>query len=227
LGFIKSTETKKTGKLRFNDQTKGEEIANSVSHGIPALLSFAGIFVLSWLCIHNHKGILALVSVIVFCASFTLLYLNSCLFHAITNVKVKKVLQILDHCMIYVMIAGSYTPVCLTYIKGFWGYFILSINYLCMIVGIAVNLIDMHKFYRLSQILYLVSGWILLVGAVPVVKAIPFKGLMLLLAGGIFYTLGVIFYNLKDKRYMHFVFHLFVTAGSVWHFLFVVNYLCL
>jgi len=129
--------------------------------------------------------------------------------------------------MIYVMIAGSYTPVCLTYIKGFWGYFILSINYLCMIVGIAVNLIDMHKFYRLSQILYLVSGWILLVGAVPVVKAIPFKGLMLLLAGGIFYTLGVIFYNLKDKRYMHFVFHLFVTAGSVWHFLFVVNYLCL
>ena len=226
MGFIKSTETKTTGKLRFNDQTKGEEIANSVSHGIAALISFAGIFIPAFICHRNGKGLLATWSSVIFCLSFTLLYLNSCLFHAITNVKAKKVLQILDHCMIYIMIAGSYTPVCLCIIKGFCGYFILTINYLCMVVGIIINLIDMHKFYRLSQILYMVSGWILLIGAVPVFRALPLKGLLILLAGGIFYTLGIIFYNLKDKRYMHFVFHLFVMAGSVWHGIFVLMYIC-
>ena len=109
--------SKTTGSLRFNDQTLGEEIANSVSHGIAALLSFAGLIICVTLSVINEKGILSTTSVAIFCLSFTLLYLNSCLFHSITNLKAKKILQITDHCMIYAMIAGSYTPICINIIK--------------------------------------------------------------------------------------------------------------
>ena len=225
MNRIHDVKSIKKGKLRFNDQTHGEELANSISHGVPALLSFIGTFVLAALAIINQKGLLAVFAVSVFGLCFTLLYLTSFLFHTVKNLKAKRILQILDHCVIYLMILGSYTPICLVSIGGFWGWICFCINFACCTLGVVVNLIDMHKFYKLSQALYIITGWMVVIIAIPAIRVIPLKGLILLVIGGLLYTSGVIFYNLKDKKFMHFVFHLFVVAGSVFHFLFVLNYI--
>lgn len=225
MNRINDVKSIKKGKLRFNDQSHGEEIANSISHGVPALFYFIGTFVLAILAIINQKGLLAIFAVSIFGLCFTLLFLTSFLFHTVKNLKIKKVLQILDHCVIYLMILGSYTPICLCSIGGFWGWICFAINFACCTLGIVVNLIDMHKFYKLSQALYIIAGWMVVIIAIPAIRVIPVKGLILLVIGGVLYTLSVIFYNLKDTKFMHFVFHLFVVAGSVFHFLFVLNYI--
>lgn len=215
----------KKGNLRFNDQSHGEELANSISHGVAALLSFLGTFLLAALSVIHQKGLKTIVAVSIFGLCFTILYLTSFLFHTIKNVKKKRILQILDHCVIYLMILGSYTPICLCSIGGFWGWVCFLINFVCCTLGIVVNLIDMHKFYKLSQALYIITGWMIVIIAIPVIRLIPVRGLILLLIGGILYTLSVIFYNLKDTKFMHFVFHLFIVAGSVFHYLFVLYYI--
>ena len=220
------TKTRSYGDLRFNDQSFGEELANALSHGVAALLSVIGLIAMLVNAVKNHKGVLDIVAVSIFGAGFTALYFTSFLYHTTRNLKVKKVLQILDHCMIYVMITASYAPVCLCMIKGAWGIGIFAVNLVCMILGITVNLIDMHKFYKLSQALYIIMGWMIVVAAYPAIRSIPLKGLILIAVGGILYTTSVIFYKMKDTPYMHFVFHLFVLAGSVPHFIYVLLYCC-
>ena len=212
--------------LHFNDQTNGEELANSISHGVAALLSVAGLVAMIINAVIFKKGAMTIVSASIFGSGFTALYFTSFLYHTTKNLKIKKTLQILDHCMIYVMITASYAPVCLCIMKGVWGWGIFGINLLCMIIGIVINLVDMHKFYKLSQALYIIMGWMILLAAYPVIHLIPVKGLVLLVLGGVLYTASVIFYRMKTKKFMHFVFHLFVMAGSIPHFIFVLLYCC-
>ena len=161
-----------------------------------------------------------------FSVSFIFLYLISFLYHTIQDEKTKKTLRIFDHCMIYVLIAASYAPACLCLLKGPWGYIVFGINFLCMIFGVAINVIDLQKYYKLSQALYIIMGWLIIVALYPMLKTIPLRGFILLAVGGVLYTVGVVFYRMKTVKYMHFIFHLFVIAGCIPHFIFVYQYCC-
>ena len=224
-GFVEE-QTRKFETLHSGKDVKLQELANSISHGVAALLSVAGLVAMIINAVIFKKGAMTIVAASIFGSGFTALYFTSFLYHTTKNLKIKKTLQILDHCMIYVMICGSYAPVCLGMIKGVWGWAIWGVNVACMILGIVINLVDIHKFYRLSQALYILMGWMIVVGAVQMIRAIPLSGLLYLVAGGLLYTFGIIFYKMKDKKYMHLVFHLFVIAGSIPHFLFVLFYIC-
>ena len=236
---IKKTKKRVQDKLSFNTRTAGEEIGCAISHGAASLTFLAGTILMIVRCVSLGKSPLTVFAVAAFGFGFLAVQppgrqlqqrrrhnRASFLYHTVTDLKVKKTLQVLDHCMIYVMICGSYAPVCLGMIKGVWGWAIWGVNVACMILGIVINLVDIHKFYRLSQALYILMGWMIVVGAVQMIRAIPLSGLLYLVAGGLLYTFGIIFYKMKDKKYMHLVFHLFVIAGSIPHFLFVLFYIC-
>lgn len=211
----------------FNNQSLGEEISNAISHGIGAALSIAGTVLMIVHAALNQKGSMAITGVSIYGASLILLYLTSCLYHALAKNKGKKVFQILDHCMIFVLILGTYTPICISLIGGVTGWTILGINIACAAVGIPLNAVNLKKWHKLSLVLYVIMGWSIVLGGRTVFQIIPLFGWALLLLGGILYTLGIIFYALKNPRYMHFIWHLFVLGGSVPMFFFVFQYICL
>lgn len=212
--------------LKFKTQSHPEEVANSLSHGVAAILSIIGTAFLVALALRNDKPVIDIISIAFFGIGFITVYVTSFLFHTMHIDKAKKVLQILDHCMINIMITGSYAPVCLGILKGFWGYGIFAVNFICMVIGIVVNLIDAKKYYKLSQVLYIIMGWMFAVALYPAFKAIPVPGMLLIILGGVLYTIGIPFYRMKSTKYMHFVFHMFVLFGSIPHFIFVLLYCC-
>ncbi len=203
-----------------------EEYAHSISHGLAALASVVASILLTSTAIRTHKDRLSVLAVTFFGVSFIFLYLISFLYHTIQDEKAKKTLRIFDHCMIYILICASYAPACLCILRGFWGYTVFAINFACMIFGVIINIIDLQKFYKLSQALYIIMGWLILVAIYPMYKAVPLSGFILLALGGILYTVGVPFYRMKNVKYMHFIFHMFVIAGCIPHFFFVYLYCC-
>ncbi len=203
-----------------------EEYAHSISHGLAALASVVASILLTSTAIRTHKDRLSVLAVTFFGVSFIFLYLISFLYHTIQDEKAKKTLRIFDHCMIYILICASYAPACLCILRGFWGYTVFAINFACMIFGVIINIIDLQKFYKLSQALYIIMGWLILVAIYPMYKAVPLRGFILLALGGILYTVGVPFYRMKNVKYMHFIFHMFVIAGCIPHFFFVYLYCC-
>lgn len=216
-----------TDVCNFNDQTLGEEISNAISHGLGAALSIAGCAVMIISAILNHKSPLTIVGVSIFGASLILLYLTSCLYHSLAHNKGKKVFQILDHCMIFILITGTYTPICFSLLEGAVGWIVWGFNMVCMIVGIIFNAINLARWHKLSLVLYVVMGWSIVMTGWKIFSLIPLEGLAIVLLGGIFYTVGIVFYRAKNPRYMHFIWHLFVLAGSLCHYFFVLNYCCL
>ena len=211
----------------FNDQTLGEEISNAISHGVGTLFAIAATALMIIFASINHKSALTITAVSIYGATLILLYLTSCIYHALGLNKGKKVFQILDHCMIFVLIVGTYTPICLSIIGGVWGWTILSINIACAAVGIPLNAINMKKWSKPSLILYITMGWSILLGCLKGFTIIPLYGWLLILLAGVFYTVGIIFYKMKNVKYMHFIWHLFVLAGSIPLFIFVFHNLCL
>lgn len=216
-----------TDVCNFNDQTLGEEISNAISHGLGASLSIAGCAVMIISAVLNHKSPLTIVGVSIFGASLILLYLTSCLYHSLAHNKGKKVFQILDHCMIFILITGTYTPICFSLLEGAVGWIVWGFNMVCMIVGIIFNAINLARWHKLSLVLYVVMGWSIVMTGWKIFSLIPLEGLAIVLLGGIFYTVGIVFYRAKNPRYMHFIWHLFVLAGSLCHYFFVLNYCCL
>ena len=210
-------------KVNFNGQTLGEEIANSVSHGIGALLAIAGTAVMIVTACFTSDA-LGIVSAALYGFFTILLYLFSTLYHSITNTKAKKVFQIFDHCSIFLMILGSYIPLCLCLIRGFIGWTLFGITALLSIIGIVFNSIDLKKWHRLSMILYIIMGWSAVFVFGEVIAKVPLKGIILLVSGGISYTLGIVFFT-KDKiKYMHYVWHLFVLMGTILQYFFILFY---
>ena len=196
-------------------QTPGEEIANSLTHGLGLALAIASIPVL----VVHADGDAAVVGAAVFGASAVLSYLVSTLYHAATHMRAKAVLQWLDHAAIYVFIAGSYTPFTLTVLRGAWGWSLFGLVWGLALLGILFKTLGAGRFPRLSTLLYLAMGWVALVAIRPLVLAMPVEGLWWLLAGGVAYTAGVVFFVLDQRlRYAHSVWHGFVLAGSVCHF---------
>ncbi len=210
---------------KINNYTVGEEIANAISHGVGAGLGIAGT-VVAIVTAARHAGAIAVVSVSLYGASLIILYLISTLYHAITAYGGKKVFQILDHCTIFLLIFGTYIPACLSLIGGAAGWVLFGIIGGCTVLGIVFNAIDMKRWKTISLILYIIMGWAVVFSGKVVLAKIPKTGLIFLLGGGLAYTIGVIFYRMKQRKYSHFIWHLFVLAGSVLHYFFILFYCC-
>lgn len=195
----------------------GEEIFNSVSHGIGGLLSIAGTVVLIVFCA-VYSDAWAVVSASIYGASLIILYTMSTLYHAITNNKAKKFFRIMDHDTIFFLIAGTYTPFTLVTLRGPVGWVLFGIVWGAAIIGIVLNSIDLERFRKPSVICYILMGWAIIFAIKPMINVLPSVSLIFLLTGGIFYTVGIIFYALKKVKWFHSVWHLFTISGSVFHF---------
>ena len=203
--------------------TVGEEIFNSITHGLGALFGVAGTVVLITLSAIHGSG-LALGTSLVYGISLIMLYTMSTLYHAIASPKAKEVLRIFDHTSIFFLIAGSYTPFCLVALEGNpKGLFVAAVVWACAIAGIVLNAISLEKTEKLGTVLYVLMGWSVLMVIQDIIAVLPAPGFWLLLSGGIAYTGGLVFYAIK-KKYMHSIWHLFVLAGSVLHFLCIAIY---
>lgn len=204
--------------------TRGEEILNSVSHGVGALFGVAGTAVLVvWCALHSDAR--AVASGAVYGFTLILLYTMSTLYHAITDRRVKKVLRILDHATIYLLIAGTYTPYALVTLRGTAiGWVVFGLTWGVAVLGVTLSAVGLERFKKLSMVLYILAGWAALVAMKPIWDRLPLPGLLLMLLGGVFYTGGLVFYALKRRRYFHGIWHFFVLAGSVAHYFSVLLY---
>ncbi len=204
-------------------QTLGEEIANAVSHGVGSLLAIAACVIVIVRAAFTSTAI-GVVSACIYGASLILLYTFSSLYHSLTNARAKSVFRIFDHCSIFLLILGTYTPICLWMLKGALGWTLFGVNTFCSVLGIVLNSIALKKFQKISMILYICMGWSVVASIKEVLALIPFWGMMFLLIGGLLYTFGIIFYKAKKIKYMHFIWHLFVLGGSVMHYFFMLFY---
>ena len=204
-------------------QTLGEEIANAVSHGVGSLLAIAACVIVIVRAAF-HSTAIGIVSACIYGASLVILYTFSSLYHSLTNRKAKSVFRIFDHCSIFLLILGTYTPICLWMLKGALGWVLFGINAFCSVLGIVLNSINLKKFQKLSMVLYILMGWSVIMSIKNVIAIIPFAGMMFLLIGGLLYTFGIIFYKMKRLKYMHFIWHLFVLGGSIVHYFFILFY---
>ena len=205
-------------------QTIGEEIANTISHGLGCLLAIASLPIL---VLHaSRQGSASdIAAASVFAGTAILLYLVSALYHALPAGRAKALLNRLDHAAIYVFIAGSYTPFTLGVLRGGWGWTLFAFVWALAALGVTVKLLNRLKHPLVSTVLYLAMGWVAVVAAGPMVERIPAAGLAWLVAGGACYTLGAIVFLVDDRvRYAHFVWHLFVLAGSSCHFFAALGY---
>lgn len=201
-----------------------EEVLNSSTHGLGVLLSIVGLSVL--MAYATLKGsTLLIVSCVIFGASLIFGYTFSTLYHALTNEKAKQIFRKFDHASIYVLIAGTYTPIALIVLKGAWGWSIFGVVWSVSIVGIILEFIDANRFRKLSIILYLLMGWFIVIATNRLTHNMEPGGLWLLLAGGLSYSVGVVFYLWKKVPYNHAIWHLFVLGGSICHYFVVLLYI--
>ena len=211
---------KSKGKRIFTPtQKKREEIANTLSHAAGIPISVA---VITLLAVFSalYGNVWHIVSFSIFGTTMLILYIASTVFHAVSNPRLKYFLNKLDHSAIYVLIAGSYTPLALTTLRGPIGWALFGIVWALAIGGVVYKIwFYSPKYRKLSTWLYVAMGWLVVIVIGPVVENLPDRSLWLLLAGGISYSAGALFYLRKGQKLFHFIFHLFVLAGSILHFL--------
>jgi hemolysin III len=205
-------------------QSLGEEIANSVTHGIGAALSLVALVLLVYFS-SNYGDKWRIVSFTIYGGTLFFLYLASTLYHSFTNPRVKNIFRILDHSSIFLLIAGTYTPVTLVSMRGPWGWTLFGIIWALAIIGIITKLFLIGKYKIVSVIIYLAMGWMIVIAFKPMLQLVPSGLIIWLFIGGICYTLGLIFYASKNVPYFHFIWHLFVLAGSISHFFGMLFYL--
>jgi hemolysin III len=199
------------------EQTLGEEIANSITHGIGAALGIAAL-VLLVVFSAKYGDAWRVVSFSIYGATLIILYLASTLYHSMPPGRVKKFFRIFDHVSIYLLIAGTYTPVALVSMRGGWGWTLFGLIWAMAIGGIVSRFFLMDRFKALSLIFYVAMGWLAIIAIKPMLTMGP-RGLFLwILIGGVSYTLGVVFYLMKRMPFHHAVWHLFVLGGSICHF---------
>ena len=214
-----------TGVLELEErpQTLGEEIANSVSHGIGLLAALIAFPILVGSAF-NRGDLAGTVGASVFATTMVLLYLASTLFHALPPNRAKRVFQILDHSAIYLLIAGTYTPFTLGVLRGVWGWTLFGLVWGLAVVGTVFKAFGGVRYTTFSTWVYLAMGWLVLIAIEPVWTLVPKWGLFWLVAGGIAYTAGTVFFMAERIRYFHFVWHLFVVLGTACHFIAVLWY---
>ena len=197
--------------------TLGEEIFSSVTHGVGTILAVGGTAVLIVLsAIFGDAW--AVVSSTIFGASLIILYCMSTLYHAITNPKAKSFFRIMDHTTIFFLIAGTYTPITISVLRGAIGWVLFGVVWGAAILGIVLNSIDLEKFRKPSVACYIAMGWVIIFAIRPLLHVMNPLSLWLLVIGGVFYTVGVIFYAIKKVRYFHSIWHIFTLFGSLCHY---------
>lgn len=201
----------------------GEELANAITHGVGAALGVIGLVLMIVLSITNGD-VWHIVSCSIFGASLIMLYTASTLYHSFRQPRLKRFFRIMDHISIYLLIAGTYTPFALVNLRGPWGWTLFGIIWGLTVVGIVFKSFFIGRFRVVSTVVYLAMGWLVIVAIKPVVDLVPTGGLILLAMGGLSYTFGVIFYAWKFMPFHHAVWHLFVLAGSAFHFFAVLFY---
>jgi hemolysin III len=205
-------------------QSHGEEIANSVIHGI-ALLGVAIAVPVLIVAASRHGGAANVAGASVFAATMFLLYATSTIYHALPPSRAKRVFLRLDFGAIYLFIAGSYTPFAVGVLAGAWGWTLFGLEWGLAAAGVALRAFTRFERATVSTGLYLVMGWLALIAAVPLVERVPIPGIALLVAGGLAYTIGVVFFVLDSRlRYAHAIWHVFVIAGTCCHFFAVLGY---
>lgn len=200
-----------------------EEVASSVTHGLGVILSITALIVLATLAARSGDT-WRLVSFSIYGSTLIIMYLSSALYHSFQKPEVKKVLRYLDHSAIYLLIAGTYTPFTLVTLRGPWGWTIFGLVWSFAFVGLLMTVMGAGRSRLLASLIYIGMGWIIVIAIKPLVETIPPGGLAWLVAGGLFYTLGVIFYVWKKLPFNHAIWHLFVLGGSLCHFLAILLY---
>lgn len=200
-----------------------DTIANSVTHGVGAILAIAGLVVLVVLAA-TRGTVWHVVSCAIYGSTLVLLYLSSTLYHSLQGRRVKKVFRVFDHSSIYLLIAGTYTPFLLVTLRGGWGWTLFGILWGLTIAGVVFKSLMVDRFPAISTTIYIAMGWLAVFAIKPLVQAISISGMAWIVAGGLAYTLGVVFFALDRKRFFHAIWHLFVLAGSVLHYIAVLRY---
>ena len=209
--------------MRFERvQSLGEEIANSITHGMGAALSLVALPFLVMAGLPHGAGVVT--GNIVFGASLFLLYISSTIYHSLARNRAKRVFRIIDHSAIYVLIAGTYTPFMLGVLRGPWGWSLLAVVWGLAALGVGLTSAVGVKYPKMSVVVYILMGWLIVVAVKPLITHLPPAGLAWLAAGGLAYTGGTAFYGWKRLRYQHTVWHLFVLTGSICHFVAVLRY---
>jgi len=194
-----------------------EEIVNSITHGIGALLSIAALVILI-IVAGQHGDIWHLISFSIYGSTLILLYLSSTLYHSFTSPKIKNLFARFDHISIFLLIAGTYTPILLTSLRGILGWTLFVIIWTMAVAGAVIRSIYLHRFRKLMVSIYLVMGWMAILAAKQIYERMPEISIWFLVLGGLSYSIGVIFYNWRKLPYSHGIWHLFVLGGSILHF---------
>jgi hemolysin III len=205
------------------NQTSGEELVNVITHGIGAALGIAGMSALV-VGAARHGDTWRIVSFTIYGATLVLLYLSSMFYHGARSPRVKRHLQFFDHTAIYLLIAGTYTPFALVSLRGAWGWTMFGLIWGFAILGILLNVFFFGRLGFVSTTLYLLMGWLVVIAIKPVMDAVSVRGLVWLVAGGLSYTVGVVFYAWHRLPYSHPIWHLFVLGGSICHFVAIFFY---
>lgn len=210
--------------LPKREQSRGEEIANSISHGIGLIAALLGTpFLVMYAVRHGDTGFI--VGASIFAATMVLLYLASTLYHSLPAGKARRVFRIIEHSAIFLLIAGTYTPFTLGVLRGGWGWTLLGLVWGLALAGVMLKVFDRMSHPIISTGLYLLMGWLIVIAADPMLVRVPLSGLLWLVAGGVAYTAGVAFFVTDARlRYGHFIWHLFVMAGTTCHYFAVLWY---
>ena len=206
--------------------TLAEELVSSISHGVGAGLSIAALVVgVVWAAFTGDPW--RVVSMSLFGAMLVILYLMSTIYHGLRPNNGKRVFRIIDHCSVFLLIAGTYTPFTLVTLRGPWGWTLFGIVWGAAALGITLNAIDLGRFAKLSLICYVAMGWVVVIAIVPLVRSLAPSGLALLFGGGVFYTTGAAVYAFgkrSGKKFVHSVWHFFVLFGSILHYFCILLY---
>jgi hemolysin III len=201
-----------------------EEIANCVTHGFGLVLSVAGLVALVLIAWLYGDGWNVVVSGGVYGASLVTLYLASTLYHGARSARAKKILQVVDHCCIYLLIAGTYTPFTLVMLRGGWGWTLFGLVWGIAVAGILFRLIFGNRYRPVAVASYVLMGWLCVIAAKPIIAHAPLGAILWIVAGGVAYTSGVFFFASERIPHSHAIWHLFVLGGSVCHYVAVVLY---
>ena len=201
----------------------GEEIANSITHGIGIVLAIAALGILTVFA-GAYGDVRHVVSVSIYGTTLVLLYTASTLYHSIQNPHAKGILQVLDHSAIYLLIAGTYTPFTLVSLRGPWGWWLFGVIWGFAVLGVVFQLSLLRRWRAVSLCLYIGMGWVVVVAIKPLIVSVATGGIVFLVLGGLAYTAGILFYCWEKLKYHHAIWHLFVLAGSILHFFAVLFY---
>lgn len=204
--------------------TLGEELVSAISHGIGSLLSIAALVVgVVFAALYGDAW--CIVSMALYGAMLVILYTMSTIYHGLRPNNGKRVFRIIDHCSVFLLIAGTYTPLTLVSLRGVIGWTLFGVVWAAAIVGIVLNAVNINKYKVFSLVCYIAMGWVILFAFKPLMDRMAPTGIWLLLSGGIFYTIGAVLYAVgKKKKYVHSVWHFFVLAGSILHYFSILLY---